>query len=395
VKSKIYSDILNDIVQSKAMSVEAEREAERWDLNALDPIKTHLLSEHPIDIVERLENIVKIVLRRYLSGDVSGAEARRIAEFQKEAGLLLKYKSYAIKAASPLGYSIFIQSPGQGFSFQQHVTHKTEVFHILQPLQNALVFICPYEEWRQCYKESSFRNWLQGKKDERYDRFAVVPRSGDVFSIDRLSTVHTVIGCILEEYATISTDMVDRLHDQNAGRKIPETFCRTYALSVLNNLSYPARSFLVQSDKGNIKRMPLLSTPFKGGFRQELQTIDLAGSLLQIDENQQTEILCDRDYAASLFVSGGRGRVFIGEDREFQNANPPDIPASSGDIFLIPAGISYKVTNESADILRFSLQRIRVDIAFPRVPNETSSCSDTTKCIASDTECINSDRRNS
>jgi hypothetical protein len=365
VNSKTYDDILNGIVQSKTMALEAEREAGAWDLNALDPIETQLLKEHPIDIVERLENIVKIVLRRYLAGNVSGAEARRIAEFQKEAGLLLKYKSYAIKAASPLGYSIFIQSPGQGFSFQQHVTHKTEVFHILQPLQNALVFICPYEEWRHCYEESSFRNWLQGKKDERYDRFAVVPRPGDVFSIDRLSTVHTVIGCILEEYATISTDMVDRLHDQNAGHKIPEIFSRTYALSVLKNLSYPAQSFLVQSDNGNIERMPLLSTSFKGGFRQELETRDLAGSLFQIDGQQQTERLCDRDYAASLFVSRGRGRVFIGEEREFHSANPPDIPVSSGDILLIPAGISYKITNGSADILRFSLQRIRVDVAFP------------------------------
>jgi hypothetical protein len=366
VKNKIYSDILNGIVYSKALTAEAEHEADTWDLNALDPIKTHLLKEHPIDIVERFESIVKIVLRRYLSGDVSGAEARRIAEFQKESGLFLKYKSYAIKAASPLGYSIFIQSPGQGFSFQQHVTHKTEVFHILQPLQNALVFICPFEEWRCCYEESSFRNWLHGKKDERYDRFAVVPRPGDVFSIDRLSTVHTVIGCILEEYATISTDMVDRLYDQNAGHKIPEYFSRSYALSVLKNLSYPAKSFLVESRTGNIERMPLLSRSFKGGLRQELETRDLAGSLFQIDGQQQTDMLCDRDYAASLFVSGGRGCVLIGEEREFHSACPPDIPVSGGDILLIPAGISYKVTNKSADILRFSLQKIRVDVAFPR-----------------------------
>jgi hypothetical protein len=364
VKSNSYNDILNGIIKSKAPALEVEREACTWELNALDPIKTHLLKEHPIDIVERLESIVKIVLRRYLSGDVSGAEARRIAEFQKDAGLLLKYKSYAIKAASPLGYSIFIQSPGQGFSFQQHVTHKTEVFHILQPLQNALVFICPYEEWRHCYEESSFRNWLQGKKDERYDRFAVVPRPGDVFSIDRLSMVHTVIGCILEEYATVSTDMVDRLYDQNAGHTIPEIFNRTYALNVLKNLSYPARSFLVQSGNGIIERKPLLSMSFKGGLRQEIETRDLAGSLFQIDGQQQTEMLCDKDYAASLFVSGGQGRVFIGEKREFHSANPPDIPVSSGDILLIPAGISYKIKNESADIFSFSLQKIRVDVAF-------------------------------
>jgi hypothetical protein len=366
VESKRYNDILNGIIHGKATVSEVEREAGTWDLSVLSPIKTHLLKDHSIEVVERLENIVKNMLRRYLSGDVSGAEARQIAEFQKEAGLLLKYKSYAIKAASPLGFSIFIQSPGQGFSFQQHVTHKTEVFHILQPLQNALVFICPYEEWSQCYDESSFQNWMQGKRDERYDRFAIVPRPGDVFLIDRLSTVHTVIGCILEEYATISTDMVDRLHDQNASCKIPEIFSRPYALSVLKNLSYPAQSFLVQSADGNIKRTPLLSTPFKGGHHQEFKTKDLSGSLFQIDGHQQSEKIYDKSYAASLFVSSGQGHVLIGEEREFHNAKPPEIPVSGGDVLLIPAGISYQVINESADILRFSLQRINVDIAFPR-----------------------------
>jgi uncharacterized RmlC-like cupin family protein len=365
VEIKTVNDVLNDVIFGNAMASEAERETDTWDLNALDPIKAHLLRDHPIDIVERLETIAKRVLRRYLSGDVSGEEARQIARFQNEIGFLLKYKSYAIKAASPLGFSVFIESPGQGFSFQQHVTHKTEVFHILQPLQNALVFICPYEIWSQCYEESSFRNWLQGKKDERYDRFAMVPRPGDVFSIDRLSMVHTVLGCILEEYATISTDLVDRLHDQNAGQKIPEMFNRPYAQSVLRSLSYPANSFLVQSGNRTIERMPLPSTSFRGGSRQDLQTKDLAGSLFQIDGQQQTEMLCDKDYAASLFVSSGRGRVFIGEEREFHSSNPPELPASSGDIFLIPAGISYQVTNESSDTLRFSLQRIKVDVAFP------------------------------
>jgi uncharacterized RmlC-like cupin family protein len=368
VKSKNYDGILKDIVHGKATALETEREASTWDLNALDPIQTYLLMEHPIEIVERLEDMVKQVLRRYLSGDVSGAEARRIAEFQKGSGLLLKYKSYAIKAASPLGYSIFIQSPGRGFSFQQHVTHKTEVFHILQPLQNALVFICPYEEWSRCYEASAFRNWMQGKKDERYDRFAIVPRSGDVFSIDRLSVVHTVIGCILEEYATISTDMVDRLYDQNAGQKIPGIFNRAYARSVLRKLSFPAQSFWVQSGNGKPERTPLPSTSFNGGSRQEIQIKGLTGSLFQLDGQKQTDLQFDKDFAASLFVSSGRGHVFIGEEREFHGANPQEIPVSGGDILLIPAGISYKVANGSADILKFSLQRIRVDIAFPKIP---------------------------
>jgi len=40
-----------------------------------------------------------------------------------------------------------------------------------------------------------------------------------VFIISELGVVHTVMGCVLEEYATVSTDMVERLHDQNIGRR--------------------------------------------------------------------------------------------------------------------------------------------------------------------------------
>ena len=174
-----------------------------------------------------------------------------------------------------------------------------------------------------------------------------------------------MIGCILEEYATISTDLVDRLYDQNAGKEIPEMFHRVYAQHRLRNLTYPARSFLVQSIDGKPRRTPLAAASLKGCSRQDLQTKDLAGSLFQIDGKKQTELHFDKDFAASLFVGGGRGNVFIGEEREFRNANPPAIPVSSGDILLIPAGMSYRVTNESADILRVSVQRIRVDVAFP------------------------------
>ncbi len=56
-----------------------------------------------------------------------------------------------------------------------------------------------------------------------------MPRPGDVIVIDKLSVVHSVVGCVLAEFATVSTDMVDRLHDQNEGAPIPAEFTRAFS----------------------------------------------------------------------------------------------------------------------------------------------------------------------
>src|SRR5205814_1100606 len=95
------------------------------------PLVDALRADSPIAVLEHSERELKQILVRELAAPMDGAQMRALASFQQALGFLLKYKSYAVKAASPLGYSVFLQRPGEGFSFQQHVTHKTEIFLIL------------------------------------------------------------------------------------------------------------------------------------------------------------------------------------------------------------------------------------------------------------------------
>ncbi len=108
-----------------------------------------LRADSPIAVLEQFERQLKEVLARELAAPPDGARIRALASFQQDLGFLLKYKSYAVKAASPLGYSVFLQRPGEGFSFQQHVTHKTEIFYILDVLPGGYVFLCDFADWQR------------------------------------------------------------------------------------------------------------------------------------------------------------------------------------------------------------------------------------------------------
>ena len=103
-------------------------------LAQLESLREPLTADLPIADLETFEVDWKQALGRALSAPLSGADARRLATLHQDIGLLPKYKSYAIKASSPLGYSIFLQEPGKGFSFQQHRHHKVEIFHVLEAL---------------------------------------------------------------------------------------------------------------------------------------------------------------------------------------------------------------------------------------------------------------------
>ena len=65
----------------------------------------------PIEQLERLERVLKQIWINALAGQLTGPEARELATTSKQLGLLRKYKPYAVKAASPLGYSVFLQRP--------------------------------------------------------------------------------------------------------------------------------------------------------------------------------------------------------------------------------------------------------------------------------------------
>ena len=78
---------------------------------ALAALVEQLRTDSPIAVLEEAERKFKTHLQQELSAPLEGAALRDLATLQQRLGFLLKYKSYAVKAASPLGYSVFLQ-PG-------------------------------------------------------------------------------------------------------------------------------------------------------------------------------------------------------------------------------------------------------------------------------------------
>lgn len=340
-------------------------DADALRLDLLPLLAEHLSKDLPLETLENFETILKAILRANLKGNVSGATAREVALFQKEIGLLLKYKPYAIKCASPLGYSIFLQNAGQGFSFQRHVTHKTEVFHILDVQPGGYVFICDFQDWDKCYDTHSFADWLAGNADERYDRFRYQPQPGDVFTIKELGIVHTVIGCVLEEYATVSTDMVDRLHDQNRRGEIPSHFNRGYVQEQLSQISLPDQSRLVNNCSPDAPDIEAIQAEeISGGHLTRLAHTSLIASRYIIEARQASDLFVDEARASSIYIAEGAGRVIIADEAEARRTTPPSIKVAAGDVLMIPAGLHYGFVNEAARHLKLSEQRISFDVAF-------------------------------
>lgn len=334
------------------------------DLSILPLLSEHLSKDLPIETLERFETILKAVLRAGLRGKVSGKTARTVAEFQKEIGLLCKYKSYAIKCASPLGYSIFLQNTGEGFSFQRHVTHKTEVFHIVEVKPGGYVFICDFKDWQECYEPDSFAVWLAGGADDRYERFRYHPEPGDLFTINELGVVHTVVGCILEEFATVSTDMVERLHDQNKGSAIPLHFNRSFVKEELAHLSLPLESRIVTNSPDGVRIEQVSPQEIPGGWMTPLARTAIVASRYVIEPDQATTLLIDHELAASLYIAEGTGRVIIADDNEAARMTPPSVAVAAGNLLMIPAGVHYGFVNETSRPLKLSEQKISLDVAF-------------------------------
>jgi mannose-6-phosphate isomerase-like protein (cupin superfamily) len=328
------------------------------------PILVELLREDaPIERTELLEALCKKVLRALLTKPISGPDARQVARFQKQLGFVMKYKSYAIKAATPLGYSIFLQNQGQGFSFQHHLVHKLEVFHIVQVKPGGFVFLCNFEDWEKVYERRAFENWLAGEANPAYDRFKFVPQPGDVFVISELGVVHTVIGCVLEEYATVSTDMVKRLHDQNKGRAIPAAFNRANAERALRALELPPRNRLVRGF-GDRDIAAIEPVSFPGGERVVLCDSFLKAARYRLQPGRETALACEQERAVILRVACGEGRVLLADDTELGGQARPGLEFGCGDLILIPPGIHYAVRNEGLDECQYSEQSIDPEVAL-------------------------------
>src|SRR5437870_10221123 len=90
---------------------EAAAVVRRAGLDVLPLLEPLLTATRAIDALERVESVWKLALLGLFERDVPGSVARDVARFQQRVGFLLKYKSYAIKAASPIGYSLFVPDP--------------------------------------------------------------------------------------------------------------------------------------------------------------------------------------------------------------------------------------------------------------------------------------------
>ena len=334
-------------------------------IDSLNIITDCLQQELPIEIVEKFERLYKDILKGIFSRTTSGADIREIISIQKRLGFLLKYKSYAVKASNPLGYSIFIQCKGEGFSFQQHITHKTEVFHILEVLDGGYVFLCDYKDWHENYEEQAFADWLAGNPDKRYEQFRIYPKPGDVFDINKLKFVHTVIGCILEEYATVSTDMVDRLYDQNAGKTIPSYFNHNYVQEALKLLKFPATSCSVNIEAGSHQSSTeIVPIQIQGGTRSILAKNSILASRYRFEPAKMSEQFYDTQRASCLYFTQGNGQLIVGTEDEVKRLTPPAVPVKSGDLFIIPNRIYHTFVADGPTSLELSEQKIPLDTAF-------------------------------
>src|ERR1022692_761778 len=306
-------------------------------VDALPDLQTRLKRDQPIEELERAEEILKALIATLLSKGPDGSIARRLAAFQKDLGFLLKYKSYAIKATTPLGYSMFLQSPHEGFSFQRHVSHKIEIFHVVDTTPGAFVFLCTYPEWMRIYEETSFQRWLDGEPNRDLESFRRFVSAGDVFPITDLGTVHSAFGCILEEFATVSTDMVDRLHDQNRGRSIPELFTRSYAEARLRLAVSPSQSQVFLGGERVGRQLTKKRIP--GGFELVLLDDVLRAARYEFESGADSFAQRDDHRATVLHVFSGGGEITIADVRELRNGQRPNLPFSAGDLFLIPRGL--------------------------------------------------------
>ena len=331
---------------------------------ALPVLKEFLHRDLEIDKAEAVESLLKRVMGAAFDRRMTGATARELALFQKELGLILKYKSYTVKAASPLGYSIFLQNEGEGFSYQCHRTHKTEVFHILEVKPGGFVFLCRYEDWVRNYDQAAFDAWLQGKAHSFFDLCRFTPEPGDVFIISELGIVHTVVGCVLEEYATVSTDMVDRLHDQNAGRPIPARFNRSYSEAGLRNLQLPSTHRRVELLEPGRPVSPIEPKPIEGGEQYVLTDSFVTASRIRLDARAAGATRRDGEKAAFLRIFSGSGSVALVDETELGRLDELEVPVASGDTLLTPPGIHYRIRNGTDEPLEVSEHRIRPEVAF-------------------------------
>ena len=329
----------------------------------LQSLAKALQADLPIAELEKLEADFKSVVRNLAEGYRSDpSSAFSVAKAQKEMGLLRKYKSYGIKACSPLGYAIFLLNHDEGFSFQNHLTGKVELFHFLEVPEGGYAFVSSEDGWKLAYEKKKVKKWSDGKKDPAYDRFKIPVRVGDIVKIDKPGIVHTAVGCVLEEYATASTDMVERLHDQNAGKPIPKKFSKAFVRRALDKMEFPESSSLVSVE--DLSKRSLIR-PKKVEFGEETTLHDskqFVAARYQVGASKSQTVVPGKRYV-SLYFTEGQGTVsFV--DSSGKQGREFTIAVSKGDPILFIPGTKWIIENFSNISLQYSFLSVEKSCAL-------------------------------
>jgi len=330
---------------------------------SLEAFAAILPIDRPIAEIERLESLYKKLISHI--AQLNDLElAHLVAITQKKIGFILKYKSYGIKASTPLGFSIFFLEPSEGFSFQRHIDTKTEVFHFIKTKPGkSFAFLCNYPEWKADYRPDTFLEWLDGGNVALFDRFCHKPDPGDILRISAVGLVHSVLGCVMEEYANVSTDMVDRLYDQNMGKLIPQKFNRKYFLDQLTDIQYPKENRLVsRSDGGFISQ--LLEQSYVNGITvlpiSEAETY--SAKRISIPPKGSWQFTTDRRFM-SAFVSDGSAQCELLAQNGQKDAGR-ELQLDTHDVFLGLPRCEWRISNFSEHDLWLSVLEIDENFAL-------------------------------
>lgn len=164
--------------------------------------------------------------------------------------------------------------------------------------------------------------------------------------------------------------MVDRLHDQNAGRSVPPHFNRHYARERLGKLAYPSESRLVATGSQPANVIEIAPIEIRGGLKVPLaRKVPVARTAVEatryvIERAKTTNLFHDELRAASIHITGGRGQVVLGELEEVRRASPPTIDVARGDLLMIPAGVYYGFASEGGEQLTLSEHKVPFEVAF-------------------------------
>lgn len=354
---------VKQFLDDKSITLEAFEDASLDVVAAINSILND--KSMSFESVERVESLLKFVLKKMLSNSLSGTDARSLCNDLKAQGLMFKFKPYAVKASNPFGYSVFLQRPKEGFSFQNHLEHKTEVFHILNVLPGGYVFLCKYDQWKEHYEPATFKRWLEGESHPFFDACRFVPEPGDTFVISELGIVHTVVGCILEEFATISTDMVQRLHDQNDRNSVPMP-SESEISETLVGLELPTQNRVVDMLYGNeIAAEPIKQEQHAFGRSVLLTDTFLKASHFWVDPNKSTPVEIDPERTSVIRIFDGRCKIYLQDpDEHAADLAVEPVIAEKGELVVIPNGIHFRIENASDIELACSEHRILASVAL-------------------------------